>query len=71
MLVISLKVMNFASIGSDMAVRVVGVRGDTVRIGFHAPRSVRVLRDSLLSAEELEALGSLYGIDMFTLKTNS
>ena len=51
MLVLSRKVGESLVIGEDITVRVVEVRGDVVRLGIDAPRSVSVQRQELL--EEL------------------
>ncbi|MEO3935395.1 carbon storage regulator CsrA [Dermatophilaceae bacterium Soc4.6] len=52
MLVLSRRVGESIAIGDDVVVTVLEVRGDVVRIGIAAPRSVTVHRSELL--EELE-----------------
>lgn len=49
-------------IGSDIVVTVLEVRGDVVRIGVEAPRSVRVHREEVYRALE-EANREAAGID--------
>ncbi len=52
MLVLSRRVGESIVIGDDVTVTVLEVRGDVVRIGINAPRSVAVHREELL--RELE-----------------
>ena len=52
MLVLSRRVGESIVLGTDITVTVLDVRGDLVRIGIDAPRSVEVHRAELL--EELE-----------------
>lgn len=47
MLVLTRKVGEAIVIGNGMVVRVLGVRGDQVRIGVDAPRSVPVHREEV------------------------
>jgi len=47
MLVLSRKKDESISIGDDIRIVVVDVRGDKVRIGIDAPRNVKVLRAEL------------------------
>jgi len=53
MLVLSRKVGESVVIGDDVTVTILEVRGDIVRVGIDAPRSVAVHRAELL--EQLEA----------------
>ncbi|MGN6088798.1 MAG: carbon storage regulator CsrA [Actinomycetes bacterium] len=53
MLVLSRKVGESIVIGDDITVTVLEVRGDVVRLGINAPRSVTVHREELL--RELQA----------------
>ena len=48
MLVLSRKPGEAIRIGDDIEISIVEVRGDTVRIGINAPRSVPVFRQELL-----------------------
>ena len=52
MLVLSRRVGESIVIGDDVTVTVLDVRGDVVRVGIQAPRSVTVHREELL--RELE-----------------
>lgn len=52
MLVLSRRVGESVKIGDDVVVTVLEVRGDVVRIGIDAPRSVAVNRTELLAALE-------------------
>ena len=53
MLVLSRRVGESIVVGDDVTVTVLEVRGDVVRIGIEAPRSVAVHREELL--RDLEA----------------
>jgi carbon storage regulator len=50
MLVLSRRVGESVVIGDDIVVTVLEVRGDVVRVGVDAPRSVQVSRQELLTA---------------------
>ncbi|MGP7960218.1 carbon storage regulator CsrA [Sanguibacter sp. A247] len=50
MLVLSRKVGESVLIGDDIVVTVVEARGDAVRIGIDAPRSMRVHRSEVVAA---------------------
>lgn len=52
MLVLSRRVGESIVVGDDVTVTVLEVRGDVVRVGIDAPRSVRVHRAELLSEVE-------------------
>ncbi len=54
MLVLSRRANQSIVIGSDIIVRVLDIRGDQVRIGVDAPRSVTVHREEV-AAEILES----------------
>lgn len=47
MLVLSRRPTQHIYIGDDVVVRILGVRGNTVRIGIEAPADVRILRSEL------------------------
>jgi carbon storage regulator len=53
MLVLSRKVGESVVIGDDVTVTILEVRGDIVRVGIDAPRSVAVHRAELLAQLEL------------------
>ena len=54
MLVLSRRANQSIVIGSDIIVRVLDIRGDQVRIGVEAPRSITVHREEV-AAEILES----------------
>jgi carbon storage regulator len=49
MLVLSRKPGEAIRIGDDIEISIIEVRGDTVRIGIEAPRSVAIFRQELLA----------------------
>lgn len=55
MLVLERKEGEVILIGNDIEVRVVSVRGDKIRIGVTAPKSVPVYREEIIVAERLRA----------------
>jgi len=60
MLVLSRQINEQIHIGNDIHVTVVAIRGDKVRLGIEAPKSVPILRDEILqriaSGESLRAI---------------
>lgn len=50
MLVLSRKENETIRIGDDIEIRVLEVKGDTVRIGIEAPKSVDILRGELVNS---------------------
>ncbi len=60
MLVLSRQINERIHIGNDIHVTVVAIRGDKVRLGIEAPKSVPILRDEILqriaSGESLRAI---------------
>ena len=54
MLVLTRRVGEAVSIGENVEVVVVAVRGDQVRVGIRAPRHVPILRAELLAQVERE-----------------
>lgn len=48
MLVLSRKENETIKIGDDIEIRILEVKGDTVRIGIEAPKSVDILRGELI-----------------------
>lgn len=50
MLVLSRKTGETIHIGDDIEIRILEVKGDTVRIGIEAPRSVDILRGELVQS---------------------
>ena len=58
MLILSRKVNEKIMIGDDIAVTIVEVRGDQVRIGVNAPRTVKVFRQEVFDAIKAENLAA-------------
>jgi carbon storage regulator len=54
MLILTRKLGETVRIGSDISVRVLGVRAGQVSLGFTAPRALRILREEILQAIEEE-----------------
>lgn len=50
MLVLSRKSQETIKIGDDIEIRIIEVKGDTVRIGIDAPKSVDILRGELVQS---------------------
>ena len=69
MLVLSRRANQAIMIGPDVVIRVLDIRGDQVRIGVDAPRSVAVHREEVAadirqSNEEAARLGSVAPVDL-------
>jgi carbon storage regulator len=61
MLILSRKINEKIMIGDDIAVSVIEIRGDQVRLGVDAPRTVKVFRQEVFDAikeENKAAAGS-------------
>lgn len=61
MLVLSRKAGDTIQIATNIEVKVLEVKGDTVRIGIEAPRSIEIVRGELLQSiteENTEALAA-------------
>ena len=54
MLILSRKVNEKVMIGDDISVSIIEVRGDQVRIGVDAPKSVKVFRQEVFDAIKAE-----------------
>jgi carbon storage regulator len=54
MLILSRKINEKIMIGDDISVSVIEVRGDQVRLGVEAPRSVKVFRREVFDAIKAE-----------------
>jgi len=50
MLVLSRKVNETIQIGDDIEIRILEVKGDTIRIGIEAPKSIDILRGELVQS---------------------
>jgi carbon storage regulator len=71
MLILSRKLNEKIKIGTDITVTIIELRGDQVKIGVEAPKEVKVFRQEVFNAIQLENkaaadssenLGSLSGI---------
>ena len=58
MLVLTRRAGESIMIGSDVAVRVIEVRGDVVRLGVDAPREVQVHREEVFNAVRAQNLAA-------------
>lgn len=62
MLVLTRKINETIKIGDDIEIRIIEVKGDAVRIGIEAPKSVDIYRGELLlsiSETNTEAINNL------------
>ncbi|MBE1555012.1 carbon storage regulator CsrA [Sporosarcina limicola] len=50
MLVLSRKLNETIRIGDDIVIRVVDIKGETVRLGIEAPKSIEILRGELITS---------------------
>lgn len=50
MLVLSRKINETIKIGDDIELKIIEVKGDTVRLGIEAPKSLDILRGELVSS---------------------
>jgi carbon storage regulator len=66
MLVLKRKVGEIIMIGEDIQIQVLGVEGDSIKIGFVAPKEVQIMRKELydiIRAENLHAGQQAVGRD--------
>jgi carbon storage regulator len=54
MLILSRKVNEKIMIGDDISISIIEIRGDQVRIGVNAPRTVKVFRQEVFDAIKAE-----------------
>ena len=54
MLILSRKINEKIMIGEDISVSIIEIRGDQVRIGVDAPKTVKVFRQEVFDAIEAE-----------------
>jgi carbon storage regulator len=54
MLILSRKINEKIMIGDDISVSIIEIRGDQVRLGVNAPRSVKVFREEVFDAIRAE-----------------
>lgn len=63
MLVLSRKSQESIQIGSDIQVRIISIRGNTVRIGIEAPAEVSILRSELAESPRASQVLDLHFAD--------
>jgi carbon storage regulator len=67
MLILSRKIDEQIKIGDNITITIIEVRGDQVKIGVEAPKSVKVFREEVFNAIQKEnkaaAAGSVGAID--------
>ena len=67
MLVLSRKQNETIQIGDDIELKIIEVKGDTVRIGIEAPKSLEILRGELVqSISETNTEALTVAIDLFS-----
>lgn len=70
MLVLSRKAQETIKIGDDIELRIIEVKGDTVRLGIDAPKSVDILRGELIqSISEVNTEALTIDADVFSKLT--
>ena len=65
MLKLSRRIGERIMIGDDMSVRVLGVKGDQVRLGMSADKSVAIVRQEIYKKEPTQSLASSKLIEPF------
>jgi carbon storage regulator len=65
MLILSRKVNEKVMIGEDIAISIIEVRGDQVRIGVEAPKRVKVYRQEVFDAIRAENEAALASAPIF------
>jgi len=58
MLILTRKIGEIIRIGDDVTIRVLGLRGGQVSLGFTAPNDVRIFREEVLLADKAAAEGA-------------
>lgn len=64
MLILSRKVDEQIKIGNDITITIIEVRGDQVKIGIAAPKSVRVFREEVYKEIQKENLAAASPLDL-------
>ena len=54
MLILSRKIDEKIKIGNDITITIIDVRGDQVKIGVEAPKNVKVFRQEVFNAIQIE-----------------
>lgn len=71
MLILSRKANETINIGNDIEIRILEVKGDTVRIGIEAPKTVDILRGELVQTiTETNAEALTLDANLFSQLTN-
>ncbi|MNJ77812.1 hypothetical protein D3C77_754010 [compost metagenome] len=59
MLILKRKIGETIKIGDDIEVHILGIEGDTIKLGFNAPRNVQILRSEIYEAIRTENLQAM------------
>lgn len=62
MLILKRKVGEVVRIGNDIEVHVLAVEGDSIKLGFEAPKQVQILRSEVYDAIKAENIQSVLSI---------
>jgi carbon storage regulator len=65
MLILSRKINEKIMIGSDISISIIEIRGDQVRIGVDAPKTVKVFRQEVFDAILAENKAAAQSIPVF------
>ncbi|GKV56695.1 carbon storage regulator [Sporosarcina sp. NCCP-2222] len=72
MLVLSRKANETIKIGDEIEIRIIEVKGDTIRIGIEAPKNIDILRGELVqSISETNTEAITLDKDLFTKLINN
>jgi len=71
MLVLSRKIQEAITIGSDIKIRIISIRGNTVRLGIEAPQEVSILRSELAESPRVSQFLDLRFAESATASTAS
>lgn len=69
MLVLSRKIQEAITIGSDIKIRIISIRGNTVRLGIEAPQEVSILRSELAESPRVSQFLDLRCAESATAST--
>ena len=58
-------------IGDEIVIKVLGVRGDQVRIGIHAPREIQILRSEVVDRVRPHPTRGILGTLVDTIRRRS
>jgi carbon storage regulator len=70
MLILSRKVDEKIKIGTDITLTIIEVRGDQVKIGVEAPKSVKVFRQEVFNAIQNENKAAAVNVEMMDALSN-